>query len=38
MDLRSSLDKILQMGAGEEIAQVYEFTVILVLDYLLLVR
>ena len=32
MDLRGRLDQILQVGAGEEVAQVDEFAVALVFD------
>jgi hypothetical protein len=33
VDLRGGLDKVLQMGAGKEVAKVDEFAVGLVLDY-----
>jgi hypothetical protein len=32
VDLRGGFDEVLQMGAGEEVAEVNEFAVILVLD------
>jgi hypothetical protein len=32
VDLRSGLDQVLQVGAGEEVAEVDEFAVALVLD------
>jgi hypothetical protein len=37
VDLRRRLDQVLQMGAGKEVAKVYEFAVVLVLDWMLLV-
>jgi hypothetical protein len=33
VDLRSGLDEVLQVGAGEEVAEVDEFAVALVLDW-----
>ena len=36
VDLRGRLDEVLQVRAGEEVAEVYEFAVILVLDCRLL--
>jgi hypothetical protein len=33
VDLRSGLDQVLQVGAGEEVAEVDEFAVALVLDW-----
>lgn len=33
VDLRCGLDEVLQVGAGEEVAEVDEFAVVLVLDY-----
>jgi hypothetical protein len=38
VDLCGRLDQVLQVGAGKEVAEVYEFTVGLVLDYSVLVR
>jgi hypothetical protein len=35
VDLGGSLNEILQMGACEEVAEVYEFAVILILNYTL---
>jgi hypothetical protein len=32
VDLCGGLDEVLQVGAGKEVAEVYEFTVSLVLD------
>ena len=37
MDLRGRLDEVLQVGAGKEVAEVYEFAVVLILDCMLLV-
>jgi hypothetical protein len=36
VDLRGRLDEVLEVGAGEEVAEVDEFAVVLVLDYVLL--
>lgn len=33
VDLCGRLDQVLQVGAGKEVAEVYEFAVVLVLDY-----
>lgn len=33
VDLRGRLDQVLQMGAGEEVAEIDELAVVLVLDY-----
>ena len=33
VDLRGRLDKVLQMGAGQEVAKVDEFAVLLILDF-----
>ena len=33
VDLCRCLDQVLQVGAGKEVAEVYEFAVVLVLDY-----
>jgi hypothetical protein len=32
VDLRRSLDQVLQVSAGEEVAKVHKFTVVLILD------
>ena len=32
VDLRGGLDEILEMGSGEEVSEVDEFTVVLILD------
>ena len=38
MDLRCRLNQVLQVGAGEEVAEVDELAVVLVLDYTLSVH
>lgn len=32
MDLRGGFDQVLEMGAGEEVSEVNEFTVVLILN------
>ena len=38
VDLRRRLDQVLQVGAGEEVAEVDEFAVVLILNYDVLVH
>ena len=38
VDLRRRLDQVLQVGAGQEVAEVDEFAVVLVLDWMSLAR
>jgi len=33
VDLRGRFNEVLKVGAGEEVAEVDEFTVVLILDY-----